>query len=89
MNSFLNKDLEGRGGGVKVELDLYNCATEGDFKYAAAVNTFKCAKKIELARLKPEIEKLDIDKSETVPVNLNKSSDVVKNEVVVKTRYDE
>ena len=88
MNSFLNKDLEG-GGGVKVELDLSNCATEGDFKYAAAVNTFKCAKKIELARLKPEIEKLDIDKSETVPVNLNKSSDVVKNEVVVKTRYDE
>ena len=78
-----------RGGGGKVELDLSNCATEGDFKYAAAVNTFKCAKKIELARLKPEIEKLDIDKSETVPVNLNKSSDVVKNEVVVKTHYDE
>ena len=88
MNSFLNRDLGG-GGGVKVELDLSNYATEGDFKYAAAVNTFKSAKKNELARLKSEIEKLDIDKSETVPVNLNKSSDVVKNEVVVKTRYDE
>ena len=80
--------MEG-GGGVKVELNLSNYATGGDFKYAAAVNTFKCAKKNELARLKSEIEKLDIDKSETVPVNLNKSSDVVKNKVVVKTRYDE
>ena len=88
MNSFLNRDLGG-GGGVKVELDLSNYATEGDFKYAAAVNKLICAKKIEVARLKSEIEKLDVDKSETVPVNLNKSSDVVKNEVVVKTRYDE
>ena len=35
-------------------------------------------KKVDLARLKLEIDKLDIGKVETTPVDLSKLSDVVK-----------
>ena len=40
------------GGKVKVELDLSNYATNADLKSAAAVDTSKFAKKVDLARLK-------------------------------------
>ena len=39
--------------------------------------------------LKSGIDKLDIDKLETIPVNLSKLSDAVKSEVVEKTEYNE
>ena len=42
-----------------------------------------------MASLKSKIDKLDIDKLKTTPVHLSKLSDVVKNEVVKKTIYDE
>ena len=41
-----------------------------------------------MANLKTEVEKLDIDKLATVPVDLSKLSNVVKNDVVKKTVYD-
>ena len=44
-------------------------------------------KKGNLTSLKPEIDKVDIDKAETTPVDLSKLSDVAKNEVVKKTVY--
>ena len=44
--------------------------------------------KTNVARLKTEVDKLDIDKSAPIPVNLSKLSDVVKNNVVEKTVYD-
>ena len=44
--------------------------------------------KTNVARLKTEVDKLDIDKSAPIPVNLSKLSDVVKNDVVEKTVYD-
>ena len=44
--------------------------------------------KTNVARLKTEVDKLDIDKSAPIPVNLSKLSDVVKNDVVKKTVYD-
>ena len=39
--------------------------------------------------MKSKIDKLDVDKSLLVPVDLSKLSDVVKNDVVKKNRYDE
>ena len=47
------------------------------------------SKKVYWASLKSEIDKLDIGKLETTPVDLSKLSDVVKNEVVKKDKYDE
>ena len=56
---------------VKVELDLSNCATKVDLKNTAGVDTSKFAKKVYLANLKYEVDKLDIDKLEKVPTGLN------------------
>ena len=39
--------------------------------------------------MKSKTDKLDVDKSLLVPVDLSKLSDVVKNDVVKKNRYDE
>ena len=50
------------GGRVKVELDLSNYATETDLKNATGVDTSKFAKKVDLANLKSDVDKLDIDK---------------------------
>ena len=44
--------------------------------------------KTNVARLKTEVDKLDIDKSAPVPVNLSKLSDVVKNDVAKKAVYE-
>ena len=38
--------------------------------------------------LKAKIDKIDVDKLKTVPVDLSKLSNIVKNEVVKKTVYD-
>ena len=47
---------------MKVELDLSNYATKSDFKNATGIDTSKFAKKVDLARLKSTVEKLDVDK---------------------------
>ena len=49
------------GGRVKVELDLSNYVTIADLKNEAGVDTSKLAKKVDLASLKSDVDKLDID----------------------------
>ena len=67
---------------------MSNYATKTDLKNVTNVDTSIFALKINLANLKTEIHKLDIDKLAPVPVDLSKLSDVVKNDVVKKTLYD-
>ena len=43
----------------------------------------------DLSSLKSKVYKWDIDKLETAPFDLSKLSDVVKNDVVKRTVYDE
>ena len=57
-------------------------------KNVTHVDTSSFALKTNLANLKTEVDKLDIDKLAPVPVDLSKLSDVVKNDVVKKTVYD-
>ena len=71
-----------------VKIDLSNYGTKKDLKNATGIDTYKLAAKSNLASLKAEIDKLDIDKLATVPVDLSKLSDAVKNDVVKKTVYD-
>ena len=52
------------------------------------VDTSGFALKTNLANLKTEVDKLDIDKLVPIPVDLSKLSDVVKNDVVKKTVYN-
>ena len=63
-------------------------ATKADIKNISHVDTSSFALKTNLASLKTEADKLDIDKLVSVPVDLSKLSDVVKNGVVKKTVYD-
>ena len=58
------------GGRVKVELDLSNYETKADLKNATGDDTSKFAKKVDLANLKSNVDKLDIDKLKNVPTNL-------------------
>ena len=69
---------------VKVRLDLTNYATKTDLNNVTHVNTSGFALKTNLAILKTEFDKLDIDKLKVVPTDLSKLSDVVKNEVLKK-----
>ena len=57
------------GGRVKVEVDMSNYATKADLKNATGVNTSKFAEKVDLASLKSNVDKLDIDKLKNVPSN--------------------
>ena len=49
----------------------------------------KFVRKVDLAHLKSEIDKLDIAKLKITPDDLSMLIDVVKNELVKKTVYDE
>ena len=46
---------------MKVELDLYNYAAKVDLKGATGVDTSNLAAKSDLASLKAELDKIDID----------------------------
>ena len=52
------------------------------------VDTSSFALRRNLANLKTEVDKLDIDKLLPVPTDLSKLRNVVKNNVVKKTAYD-
>ena len=64
-------------GKLKVELDLSNYATKTDLKNITGVDTSKFAKKVGLANLKSEVNKIDIDKLKNVPSYLNNLKDKV------------
>ena len=85
MSEYFNKSkpLE---GSVKVELDLSDYATKSDLKITTGTGIWKFAKKVDLASLKPEIDKIDIEKLETISLDLSKLIDVVKNEVDKKAK---
>ena len=56
---------------VKVELDLPNYSTKTDLKIATGLDTSSFAKKVDLANLRFDVGKLDIDKLKNVPTNLS------------------
>ena len=72
---------------IKVELDLSNYGTKDDVKNITHVDVGSYATKTNLAALKTEVDKIDVDKLKTVPDDLAKLSNVVKNEVVKKTDF--
>ena len=73
---------------VKVELDLTNYATKTDLEIITHVDVSSFASKTNLAVLKTEVDKIDVDKLKTTPIDLAKLSNVVKNDVVKKTDYN-
>ena len=87
MSQYFPKPYEPFGGDINVRDDINyatNYATKTDIKNILNVDTSSFALKSNLASLKVEVDKLDIDKLVPVPVDLSKLSDIVKNDVVKK-----
>ena len=83
MSQYFPKPFRSFGGNINVKVDLSNYATKTDLKNVTHVDTSRFALKTNLASLKTEVDKLDVDKLVPVPVDLSELSDVVK-----KTVYD-
>ena len=88
MSQYFPKPYEPVGGDINVKVDLSNYEAKADIKNISHVDISSFALKTNLANLKTEVDKLDIDKLAPVPVDLSKLSDVVKNDVIKKDVYD-
>ena len=69
MSQYFPKPYEPFGRDINVKVDLSNYVTKTDFKNISHVKT-------NLTTLKPEVDKLDIDKLVLVPVDLSKLSKI-------------
>ena len=88
MSQYFPKPFKNFGGNINVKTDLPNYATKIALKNVIHVDASSFAMKTNLASLKTEVDKLDINKLVPVPVYLSKLNDVVKNTIVQKTVYD-
>ena len=86
MGQYFPKPFRSFGRNINVKVDLSNYATKTNLKNVTHVDNSNFALKTNLASLKTEVDKLDIDRSVPVPVDLSKMSDVVKNDIVKKNR---
>ena len=81
---------------IEDKLDLYNYTTKSNWKNATGLDKSQFAKKDDLAQLKSEVDKFDIDKLseldadklKPVAIGLSNRSDVVKNDDVKKDVYN-
>ena len=78
MSQYFPKPYELSGGDINVKVDLSNYATKTDIKNISHVDTSSFTLKSNLASLKTEVDKLDINKLVLVPVDLSKLSDSKK-----------
>ena len=88
MSQYFPKPYEPFGGDINVKVDLSNYATKTDIKNISHIDTSSFALKSNLASLKTEVDKLEIDKLVPVGVDLSKLRDAVKNDVVIETVYN-
>ena len=89
MSQYFPKPFRSFGRNINVKVDLSKYATKTDLKSITHLDTSSQALKVNLASLKTEVDKLEIDKLVQVPVDLSKLSDVVKNDVVKKAVYNQ
>ena len=86
MSQYFPKPYEPFGWDINVKVDLSNYAIKADIKNISHVDTSSFALKTNLANLKTEVDKLNIDKLVPVSVDLSKLSDY--DDVVKKTVYE-
>ena len=82
MSQYFPKPFKSFGGNSNIRVDLSNYATKTDLKNITHVDTSSFVLKTNLANLKTEVDKLDIDKLASVAFDLGKLKDKVKNNVV-------
>ena len=88
MSNYFRRRYKCFDGDISVKVDLSNYAKKTDLKNVSHVDVSTFALKSNLANLKTEVDKIDADKLKTVPVDLAKLSNVVKNDVIKNTKYD-
>ena len=71
MNRYFPKSYEPFGGDINVKVDLCNYGTKTDIKNISYIDTSSFALLSNLASLKTEVDKLDIDKLKNWPTNLS------------------
>ena len=71
MSQYFPKPYEAFGWDINVKVDLSNYVTKDDIKNITHVDTSSFALKTNLANLKTEVYKLDIDKLRSLPNNLS------------------
>ena len=81
MSQYFLKPYDPFSGDINVKVDFSSYATKTDIKNISHVDTSSFALKTNFESLKTKVDKLDIDKLVPVPVDLNKLSDVVKNDI--------
>ena len=69
---------------IKVELDLANYATKDDAKNITHVDVSSFASKTNLAELKTDVDKIDVDKLKATPTDLAKLTNAVENDLAKK-----
>ena len=80
MSQYFPKPYEPFGGDINVKVDLSNYSPKTELKNISHIDVRSYALKTNLSSLKTEVDKLDID--------LARLSNVVKNDVGKKTKYD-
>ena len=78
MSQYFPKPYEPFGGDINVKIDLSNYATKDDIKNITHVDTSSFVLKTNVANLKTEVDKLDINKLRSLPNNLS----------ILKTKVD-
>ena len=86
MSQYFAKPYEPFGEDINVKVDLSNYATKTDLKIVSHVDVSSFALKLNIASLKPEVDKVDIDKLTPVSNDLAKISNIVNNNVVKKNQ---
>ena len=84
MSDYFPKPFRSFGRSINVKVDLSNYAAKTDLENVTHVDTSSFALKANLANLKTEVDKLDVDKLAPVRVDLSKLSNLVNNDVVKK-----
>ena len=84
MSQYFPEPFEPFGGDINVKVDLSNYATKANLKNATEIDSSKLALKSNLANLKAKVDKIDVGKLKTVPIDLSKLSNVVSNDVAKK-----
>ena len=87
MTQYFRKSFRSFGRNINVKVDLSNYAIKTDLKDITHVDISSFALK-KISSLKTEVDKLDIDKLMTVPVDLSKLRSVVETEVIKIAVYD-
>ena len=77
MSQYFPEPYEPFKGDINVKVDLSTYATKTDLKNISHIDVSSYALKLNLASLKTELDKLDINKLTSVPIDLAKLSNVV------------